>query len=77
MNEVNEKTQESPSSEEAGKKTARLDLTVIQKTNASENCNSVDIVSKVVGLEKQAKKTSDNVSKNVEGLNVRLLKSLS
>ena len=63
------------SSEAAGRKKKQQDLTVIQKTNASEDCNSADIVSKVARLEKQARKTSnfvfrDDLSKNEQGLNV-------
>ena len=57
------------------------DLHVRQKeSNESKDCNSADIISKGVQLEKQARKTSnfvfrDDVSKNEEGLNVRLLNS--
>ena len=52
------------------------------KTNEDEDCNSADILSKVIMLEKQARKTSnsvfrDDVSKNEQRLNVRLLNSLS
>ena len=39
------------------KKTARLDYND-KKTNAGEDCNSADIVSKVIRLKKQARKTS-------------------
>ena len=57
-------------------------MTMIQKTNADEDCNSADILSKVIMLEKQARKSSnfvfrDDVSKNEKRLKVRLLNSLS
>ena len=54
---------------------------MIQKTKEDEDCNSTDILSKVIMLEKEARKTSnfvlrDDVSKNEQGLNVKLLNSL-
>ena len=86
MNEMNEKHKNHMSksnncvSEAVGKK--QQDLTMIQKTNADEDCNSADILRKVIMLEKQARKTSnfvyrDNVTKNEQRLNVRILNSLS
>ena len=55
---------------------------MIQKTNADEDCNSADILSKVIMVEKQARETSnfvfrDDVRKNEQWFNVRLLNSLS
>ena len=61
MTEIIEKVQESldnavfRSSEKKKRKKERKkqqDLTVIQKTNASEGCNFADMPSKVAGLEK-------------------------
>ena len=65
MNEMNEKSKNHMSksnncvSEAVGEK--QQDLTMIQKTNEDEDCNSVDILSKVIMLEKQARKTSNFV----------------
>ena len=86
MNEMNEKhknlmnTSNNSISEAVGK--IQQDITIIQKTNADEDCSSADILSKVIVLEKQARKTSnfvfrDAVSKNGQGLNMRLLNSLN
>ena len=64
MTEISEKVQESLDnavfrSSAGGKKNQKIkqtnkqqDLTVIQKTNASEDCNFADMPSKVAGLEK-------------------------
>ena len=53
----------------------KQELPVKQKTNVSKDCNSADIVSKVVGLEKQAwKHRSDSKSNDSEmpaGVNVK------
>ena len=76
MNEMNEKHKNHMSksnnffSEAVGRK--QQELTMIQKTNADEDCNSADILSKVIMLEKQARKSSnfvfrDDVSKNEKG----------
>ena len=76
MNEKNEKHKNHTSksnnsfSEAVGK--IQQDLTMIQKTSADEDCNSADILSKVIMLEKQARKSSnfvfrDDVSKNEKG----------
>ena len=86
MNEMNEKHKNHMSksnncvSEAVGKK--QQDLTMIQKTNADEDCNSADILSKVIMVEKQARETSnfvfrDDVRKNEQRFNVRLLNRLS
>ena len=59
MNGMNEKHKNHMSksnnsfSEAAGEK--QQDLTMIQKTNADEDCNFADILSKVIMLEKQAR----------------------
>ena len=55
---------------------------MIQKTNMDKDCNTADILSKVIMLKKQQRETSnfvfrDDVSKNEQRLNVRLLNSLS
>ena len=77
MNEMNEKhknlmSESNNSVSEAVGKKLQQDLTMIQKTNADEHCNSAGILSKVIVLEKQARKTSnfvfrDDVSKNEKG----------
>ena len=65
MNEMNEKNKNHMSksnncvSEAVGGK--QQDLSMIQKTNEDEDCNSVDILMKVIMLEKQARKTSNFV----------------
>ena len=85
MYEMNEKHKNHMSksnncvSQAVGRK--QQDFTMIQKTKEDEDCNSTDILSKVIMLEKEARKTSnfvlrDDVSKNEQGLNVKLLNSL-
>lgn len=44
----------------SGENKDEQDLSVRQKTNASEDCNSADIMSEVLGLTKQARKYSDS-----------------
>ena len=79
MNKMNEKHKNLMSesynsvSEAVGEK--QQDLTMIQKTNAYEDCNSADILSKVIMLEKPSNQRQREQKR--EGLNVRLLNSLS
>ena len=77
MNKMNEKHKNLMSesynsvSEAVGEKQQDL----IQKTNAYEDCNSADILSKVIMLEKPSNQRQREQKR--EGLNVRLLNSLS